>query len=1053
VSLKVAIPLSPNILILSVLAVCSIFVNINVAKAQSNTTVSVKRMFEESSDERNNQAFTPSVSTIGSTFQISAKNFVVNQIVADNTNYNPKKMAVGVYTNGQSKLDSLYVSGEEQKGKVISFQSWLFPVDKITQVTGLQTQITDRKVKVFRGNQVAIIPLTSNPDESYLGQAVSIKDLLTIPGINIKFDPQKYSIDFTLSPTTSPPENQFAQRIPSPVQPRFIPSRLLVGLNINDRSKLEGFYVWGQENGSDAVDFDNWLLPFDEFSQALGWRIKEVGDQLEISASGQRFRLPSNKVIIDNNVGRAIAVRDINAIPGYTVKFDIFKYAINVTLPSAVNGKFTVLEPPVVLDGLDVVRPPGLGVSIIQQRLNSSGSTNNSVLSEPQGELQVTGNIADAGWYLRFNQPNITNISSWNLSEAVVVRQNKKDDQILGVQSPFWRYRNVGVGSYWGGTYVHRNGFEAPVRFSGGNYSLNERLQARRSSRTISGTVEPGTLVQLVKNDRTQLLQEVLVDSSGIYRFDNVVVSGNFDDTSIGREYQVLLYPRGQLTANPIIRDVTFTTFAGQIPIGADAFVISAGADRISSGNFGTFGAVQGGVLYRRGLTESLTAGVGFAYDRELRGVGEFFWQPSKPLEITAAVTTGSDVLDYVGRLSYRPSQDFYLSSNVDRFSSNANSYWRLGKNFATIGGYDSIRGPFAGAEYFDAGPNRSTRLQADIDLKGRTRINASQRLDEFQATYLGNESADALQITYAPTGNGAYGSSNQEFVVGYQAGRQVTNSALTSALWRYRSPDRTADGRNLWQTELGYGFNSFGSGLLANVDLNFLSGLQLRASYRGINDASSQGSYAIELTTTLFTGNGIRGTYDRVEDFRNLGKIVFQPFLDKNQNGRQDNGEESYWDPQLIRLNEKPIDRFRPQVNNNQGDINLPNGSYRIDIDPAGYPINYRSRLDALRADVTSGGVTTIAIPLVQSYSMVGFVKDTKGDAIPGGRVEALNLRTKAKIISITNDSGFYTLEGLEQDEYKITVSDLATTPNNIKIAPNSPPQQEINLTIKIPE
>jgi Carboxypeptidase regulatory-like domain len=1023
------------------------------------------------------------------------------------TDDSPRKIAIGLYINNQSKLDSLYIWGEEWNAQAIDFPNWLIPLDKLTQATGWQTKIIGDQVEISAGNQVIRVPLLQAPATSGLGAAISVKDLGKLPGLQIKFDAQKYAIDLTIptqspspapslianattqpavvapakivapiaqaSPVASaspapsnnsgllssggvspaaPPQAQVVPQIPPPIRTQFTPSRLLVGLNINSRPKLEGFYVWGQENGAEAVNFDDWLLPFDELAQSLGWKIKEIASELEISTSSQRFRIPLNKVIIDRNLGRAIAARDIAAIPGYAIKFDIYKYAIDITVPGAVGSKFTALEPPIVLEGLESVRPPSLGVSIIQQRLNSSGSASGD-FNEPQGELQAAGHLGDAGWYLRFNQPTISQTSNWNLSEATVVRQNRSDDQILGTQSPFWRSRNGGAGNYWGATAVYRNGFEAPTRFSGGSYSLNERLQARRSSRVISGTAEPGTLVQLVKNDRTQLLQEVLVDSSGTYRFDNVVVSGNLDDTFIGREYQVLLYPRGQLTANPTVRDISFTTFSGQIPVGADAFVISAGANRISSGNFGNFDGIQGGVLYRRGLTDALTAGFGVAYDREVRGVGEFFWQPDKALEIAANATTGSDAWDYAGRLSYRPSQDFYISGNVDRFNSNANTYWRLGRNFAALGSYDSTRGPTIGAEYFDSGPNRSTRLQADVDLQGRTRINASQRWDEFQASYLGNESADALQLSYTPASAGIYSNSGHEFVLGYQASRQVANSSLASALWRYRSPEKSGDGRNLWQTELGYGFNGSGSGALANADLNIFPGLQLRASYRGISDTSSQGSYAIELTTTLFTGNGIRGTFDRIEDFRNLGKVVFQPFYDKNQNGRQDAGEEGYWDPLLIRLNEKPIDRFRPQVTNNQGDLNLPNGEYRIDIDPAGYPVNFRSRLEALRLAIVSGGVTTVSIPLIQSYSMVGFVKDTKGDVIPGGRVEALNLRTKTKVISITNDSGFYTLEGLEQDEYQITVSGLTTAPNSIKVTPNSPPQQEINLVVTIPQ
>jgi hypothetical protein len=101
---------------------------------------------------------------------------------------------------------------------------------------------------------------------------------------------------------------------------------------------------------------------------------------------------------------------------------------------------------------------------------------------------------------------------------------------------------------------------------------------------------------------------------------------------------------------------------------------------------------------------------------------------------------------------------------------------------------------------------------------------------------------------------------------------------------------------------------------------------------------------------------------------------------------------------------------------------------------------------------EVVSSGVTTVAIPLISAYVAIGVVRDTKGDAIPGARVEATNSTTKTKVFSITNDAGFYTLEGLEQGEYRIKVSDLAPKTDKLKITPTSQPTQELNLTIDIP-
>ena len=66
-----------------------------------------------------------------------------------------------------------------------------------------------------------------------------------------------------------------SQQVPPRPVDTFTPRLLPVGLIVNDRTKLESFSVLGQENGTDAVKFDDWLIPFDELAQALGFKIKE----------------------------------------------------------------------------------------------------------------------------------------------------------------------------------------------------------------------------------------------------------------------------------------------------------------------------------------------------------------------------------------------------------------------------------------------------------------------------------------------------------------------------------------------------------------------------------------------------------------------------------------------------------------------------------------------------------------------------------------------------------------------------------------------------------
>jgi Carboxypeptidase regulatory-like domain len=870
------------------------------------------------------------------------------------------------------------------------------------------------------------------------------------------------SIDQKTTPSNSnPPKQDLSQTAPTtPITPATIPEgdrTLPVGLNVNGKNVLPSMNVRGKEDGEKAVDFDRWLVPFDEVIDTLKFKIKEdANGQIEISAPLFKFQLPANKLVKDPQLGRSITVKDLNTIPGITAKFDINKYAIDLVVPSLDRDSNTaIVDQPIVLDGLPANRPVGWGLGAIQQRVSVSGQ--NGTGGTAQGELKAVGNIFDANWYLRVDQPQFDQSKSWNINDAVIIRQRRQNDLVLGSQLPFWRRQSNQTGTYWGGTTIWREGFTPPVQLFGSDFSINERLQSSRVGRSIFGQAAPGTLVQLIRGAQLQVLKEILVDSSGVYRFDNVIV-GNGIDNTFGQDYRVLLYPNGQLTANPEIRTAQFVTTPGQLPTGASAVVLSAGGNRIASGNFGNFDAAQGGILYRRGIDETLTVGVGGAFDREVLGVGEIFWQPNKvPLQVAFSATTGKQ-WDILGRLDYRPSTEFFFTANTDQFSSRADANWRLSNTFTALSTYDSRRGTSIGGQY-SANNSRynSTYVRAELDNRARLRFGANQRLDNWQLSHQSNESATTTQVAYNLSSNLDNIDSGNQLVASYQTNSQTTTTtsntspSFTSLVWRYRAPDRTADGRSRLQTELGYGFNNSGSGIVAGLDLNFIPGIGLRGSYRGASE-NGRDSYSIELNTTLLTSIGIQGTDARIDDLRAVGQVELTAFIDTNSNGRRDRGEKSYYDPLLFKINQKPLKQFQVANGNDSATIKLPPDSYRLDIDPAGYPVNYRSSIDALRMDIAAGNITPIAIPLVPAYVYTGVVQDKSGKPISGAKVEAISIKNGTKISSITNEAGVYYLEGLEQGEYRLNVSGLPTTIDRLKITSISQPTQELNLTVAIP-
>ena len=126
------------------------------------------------------------------------------------------------------------------------------------------------------------------------------------------------------------------------------------------------------------------------------------------------------------------------------------------------------------------------------------------------------------------------------------------------------------------------------------------------------------------------LVAEQVVDASGRYQFTNIPVGR---DSASGMNYQLLLYPRGQLTATPRIETPRFTLLPELLPVGATSQIASIGGRRTIKENelFGQFTEFSGGVSQRWGISESVTVGLGAIYDNsQVQGLGELFLNPNQ---------------------------------------------------------------------------------------------------------------------------------------------------------------------------------------------------------------------------------------------------------------------------------------------------------------------------------------------------------------------------------------------------------------------------------------
>jgi hypothetical protein len=846
---------------------------------------------------------------------------------------------------------------------------------------------------------------------------------------------------------------------PSSIEPIKTISRIQA--IVNNRSPQQ-ITIQGEidPESRQAIDLAKWVVPIDPTLQLLSIQPRSLpSGEIELTSPYLLVRLNPLQIRSHPELGRTMTIGDLQKLPGLTVSFDDQAQALRFSYSLPKNLPQPVASPaPVSLAGLVAIDPPKASVSAIQERINLSGSTNNQI--NTQGEFKSVGTVLGSSWYLRVEQPKLANLMTWGLSDAVIINQSANTDWIAGSQSPFWRRQGNPTGSYWGVTTIQRQDFTPPTTLSGGDFVPNERLQSSRLGRTVSGQAAPGTVVRLVKGFSSNVFGQVLVDSSGVFRFENVVVS---KEGEFGSGYRLLLYPRGQLSADPQVRDVTFTTVPGQLPTGTGAWIASAGVN-YNRGNrefVGQFDGLQGGVAYRRGVSESLTVGGGVIADPlALRGSGELFWQPTgTPIQASISAVTG-DRWDVVSSVSYQPTKTFNANFSSDKLSSRADLNWLLSPQFTASSKYDSLSGVAIGGNYsFSVAPNSNSNLQGTFDSNSFLRWSASHQQNNWQLGLQGNEISLNSEVSYRiPSAGG----SSHNIVANHQSTRTTgTSTTFNQLLWRYQS--------TTLQSELGYGWSGFGSGANAGIGMTFAPGFQLMGRYQGISAFTNQETFSIELQSTLdFQGGSMANT--RVEDLRTRGGIMIQPFFDRNGNGKQDLGEESYWHPELIAMDQQTLTSSQVNKIANGVEVRTIPGSYRIDLNPAHLPAHWRStlvdetgkQLNSLRVNVALGSYTTISIPLIPMYTVTGSVSDVSGKPLPNVQVTAIQLSginsdrltaTESNRRSIiTKSDGSYELADLPLGAYEISIPGQLQ-PQTISIISSSPVLQIINLHQTLPQ
>ncbi|MDY6781011.1 MAG: hypothetical protein SW833_00375 [Cyanobacteriota bacterium] len=167
-----------------------------------------------------------------------------------------------------------------------------------------------------------------------------------------------------------------------------------VGINLGQRNVIPSTLIRGLEDGTQAVNFEDWLIPFNDVITALQLEVTPTEDgQLEVRSPGLVTRIDPDELPTDSELGLAISIRQVETLFNVPTEFDLNEYAIQFNPPWLnLQGRPRFRsELPVVIEGLPLISPPNFTLTNLSQRIDITGTETNSI--DYQGELAAVGTI------------------------------------------------------------------------------------------------------------------------------------------------------------------------------------------------------------------------------------------------------------------------------------------------------------------------------------------------------------------------------------------------------------------------------------------------------------------------------------------------------------------------------------------------------------------------------------------------------------------------------------------------------------------------------------
>jgi hypothetical protein len=107
-----------------------------------------------------------------------------------------------------------------------------------------------------------------------------------------------------------------------PVDPNSVAAKwdvLPIGIQVSGRTAVKSALVRGSEDGSQAINFDDWLVPYEVMIKALNIRVTNLPNgQVQLRSPTVAFNLNLSRIRLDPEIGAVLSISDLKDWFGVT---------------------------------------------------------------------------------------------------------------------------------------------------------------------------------------------------------------------------------------------------------------------------------------------------------------------------------------------------------------------------------------------------------------------------------------------------------------------------------------------------------------------------------------------------------------------------------------------------------------------------------------------------------------------------------------------------------------------------------------------------------------